>query len=58
MCYSNWHGKELYKKALETNDPKDWSMALMTTALIDCFNMECLMRKDYKQAMENLKNKN
>ena len=27
----------------------------MVTALIDCFNMDCLMRKNYKQAMENLK---
>lgn len=27
----------------------------MLTTLIDCFNMDCLMRKDYKQAMENIK---
>jgi hypothetical protein len=23
--------------------------------MIDCFNMDCFMRKNYKQAMENLK---
>lgn len=27
----------------------------MLSKLITCFNMECLMRKDYKQAMENIK---
>lgn len=27
----------------------------MATTLIDCFNMGCLMRKDHKLAMENLK---
>lgn len=55
QCYSNRRGEELYKKALQTNDPADWSMVPMMTTLIDCFNMDCLMRKNYKQAMENLK---
>ena len=55
QCYSNWHREELYKKELETNDPKDWSTVQMVTAMVDCFNMECLMCKDYKQAMENIK---
>ena len=55
QCYSNWHREKLYKKALETNDPADWSMVPMVHTLIDCFNMDCLMRKDYKQAIENLK---
>lgn len=58
QCYSNWHREELYRKALETNDPNDWSKMSTVSALIDCFNMGRLMRKDYKQAMENLKNKN
>lgn len=50
VCYQNRLREDLYQKALETNDPKDWSMIPMIGALIDCFNMECLMRKDYKQA--------
>ena len=57
QCYSNWRREELYRKALETNDPNDWSKVPMVTALIDCFNMDCLMCRDYKQAMKNLKNK-
>lgn len=55
QCHSKWRREELYKKALKTNDPKDWSMVPMVTALVDCFNMDCFMRKNYKQAMENLK---
>ena len=57
-CYSKQRRSELHKRALETNDPRDWrdwSMVRDVTVLIDCFNMECLMRKDYKLAMENLK---
>ena len=58
QCYSEWHREELYRKALETNDPNDWSKVSkvpIVTVLIDCFNMDCLMRKDYKLAMENKK---
>ena len=54
-CYSNWRREELYHIALETNKPEDWGKVPMAYTLIDCFNMECLMRKDYKHAMENLK---
>jgi len=54
QCYSNQRGSELYKKALETNDPSDWSMVPMVSALIDCFNTECLMRKNHKRAMDNI----
>ena len=55
QCYSNCHREELYRIALQTNKPEDWGKVPMVSALIDCFNMECLMRKDYKRAMENLK---
>lgn len=55
QCYSNRRREELYKKALQTNKPEDWGKVPMIGALIDCFNMDCLMRKDYKQAMENIK---
>lgn len=54
-CYSKWHGEELHKKELKTNDPKDWSKVPMATVLVDCFNMDCFMRKNHKQAIENLK---
>ena len=54
-CYSKWRRDELHKKALKTNDTNDWSKVPMVTALVDCFNMDCFMRKNYKQAMENLK---
>ena len=54
-CYSNWRREELYRNALETNKPEDWGKVPMSTTLIDCFNVDCLMRKDYKQAMENIK---
>ena len=54
-CYSKWRREELHKKALKTNDPNDWSKVPMATVLIDCFNMNCFMRKNYKQAMENIK---
>lgn len=55
VCYSNQHREELYRIALETNKPEDWEKVPMMGALIDCFNMDCLMRKNYKQAMENIK---
>jgi len=55
QCYSNWRREELYRIALKTNKLEDWAKVPMISALIDCFNMDCLMRKDYKQAMENLK---
>ena len=55
QCYSVEHREELYRIALQTNKPEDWGKVPMIGALIDCFNMECLMRKDYKRAMENLK---
>jgi hypothetical protein len=54
-CYSKRHGEDLRKKALKTNDPSDWSKVPMATVLVDCFNMDCFMRKNYKQAMENIK---
>lgn len=54
-CYSQCRREELHKKALKTNDPNDWSKVPMVTALVDCFNMDCFMRKNYKQAMENIK---
>ena len=54
-CYLNWRREELYHIARKTNKPEDWEKVPMVTALIDCFNTECLMRKDYKQAMENIK---
>ncbi len=54
-CYSNQRREELYHIALETNRPEDWGKVPMIGALIDCFNMDCLMRKDYKQAIENIK---
>ncbi len=57
QCYSNQLREELYRIALKTNKPEDWSKVPMITSLIDCFNMKCLMCKDYKQAMKNLKNK-
>ena len=57
QCYENWHREELYRIARQTNKPEDWAKVPMLNVLIDCFNMDCLMRKDYKQAMENLKNK-
>ena len=57
QCYSNERREELYRKALETNKLEDWGKVPMIGALIDCFNMECLMRKDCKRAIENLKNK-
>lgn len=55
QCYSKWHREELYRIACQTNKPEDWGKVPMVTALIDCFNMDCLMHKDYKQAMKNLK---
>lgn len=55
QCYSAEHREELYRIALKTNKPEDWEKVPMAYALIDCFNMECLMRKDYKRAIENLK---
>lgn len=54
-CYSNQRRSALYKKALETNNPADWSMVPMVGALIDCFNTECFMRKDHARAMDNIK---
>lgn len=54
-CYSKWRREELYRIALQTNKPEDWGRVPMVNTLIDCFNMECLMRKDYKRAMENIK---
>lgn len=57
-CYLNYYKSELYHIALQTNKPEDWEnwgKVPMIGALIDCFNMECLMRKDHKQALENLK---
>ena len=57
QCYSNQRRSELYKKAMKTNDPRDWSMVPMVTTLIDCFNTECLMRKDHERAMDNIKEK-
>jgi hypothetical protein len=54
-CYLNWRREDLYRIALQTNKPEDWGKVPMVGALIDCFNMDCLMRKNYKQAMENLK---
>ena len=54
-CYSNWRREELYRIALQTNKPEDWGKVPMLHIFIDCFNMECLMCKDYKQAMENIK---
>lgn len=54
-CYKKCRERELRKKALKTNDPNDWSKVPMATVLVDCFNMDCFMRKNYKQAMENLK---
>ena len=57
QCYENWQREELYCIARKTNKPEDWAKVPMLSVLIDCFNMDCLMRKDYKQAMENLKNK-
>lgn len=57
-CYSKWNGEELRKKALKTNDINDWAKVPMTTILVDCFNMDCFMRKNHKQAMENLKKEN
>lgn len=50
LCYSVRRREELYRIALQTNKPEDWAKVPMLTALVDCFNMECLMRKDYKQA--------
>lgn len=55
QCYSKWHREELFRIALQTNKLEDWGRVPMVHTLIDCFNMGCLMRKDYKQAMENLK---
>lgn len=55
QCYSSCRREELYRIALQTNKPEDWEKVPMVTALVDCFNMECLMRKDCKLAMENLK---
>ena len=57
QCYENWQREELYRTARKTNKPEDWAKVPMLNVLIDCFNMDCLMHKDYKQAMENLKNK-
>jgi hypothetical protein len=54
-CYSKCRGEELLEKALKTNDPYDWAKVPMVTPLVDCFNTDCLMRKNYKQAMENIK---
>ena len=55
QCYSNQRREELHRIALQTNKPEDWGRVPMVHTLIDCFNLDCLMRKDYKQAMENLK---
>ena len=55
QCYSNQRREELYRIALQTNKPEDWGRVPMGYTLIDCFNLDCFMRKDYKQAMENLK---
>lgn len=57
QCYSNRRREELYRIAIKTNKPEDWGKVPMIGALIDCFNIDCLMRKDYKRAMENLKKK-
>lgn len=55
QCYSKWCREELYRIALQTNKPEDWGKVPMIRALIDCFNIDCFMRKNYKQAMEILK---
>ena len=55
QCYSNQCGSKRYKKALETNGQMDWSKVPMVSALIDCFNTECFMRKNHERAMENIK---
>lgn len=55
QCYSIGRREELYRIAIKTNKPEDWGRVPMVHTLIDCFNLECFMRKDYKQAMENLK---
>ena len=57
QCYENWHREELYRIALQTNKPEDWEKVPMSYTLIDCCNMNCFMRKNHKQAMENIKNK-
>jgi hypothetical protein len=54
QCYSKWRREELYRIALQTNKPEDWGRVPMLTTLIDCFNMDCLMRKDYKLEMKNI----
>ena len=54
-CYSNYRASDLYRIARQTNKMEDWSKIPIATVLIDCFNLECLMRKDYKLAMENRK---
>lgn len=55
QCYFNQRREELYRIARQTNKPEDWGKVPMIGVLIDCFNLECFMRKDYKQAIENLK---
>jgi len=51
QCYLNQQRGELYRIA----QPEDWGKVTMGVTLIDCFNRECLMHKNYKQAMENIK---
>ena len=55
QCYLMERREELYRIARQTNKPEDWAKVPMTYVMIDCFNLDCFMRKDYKQAMENLK---
>ena len=57
QCYENCRREGLYRIACQTNKPEDWGRVPIVHTLIDCFNLDCLMRKDYKLAMENLKKK-
>lgn len=53
-CYQNMLREDLFQKALKTNKIEDWGEVPMCNTMIDCFNMECLMCKDYKQAAKLL----
>lgn len=53
QCYSNYCCAERYDAACKTGKLESWTMPPMM--LIDCFNTDCLMRKDHKLAIENIK---
>lgn len=54
-CYLNSLKSHLYRIARQINKPEDWKKVTLLSTLINCFNADCLMCKEYKRTMEKLK---